>query len=199
MRENGISISGQKKTYTVQGSSNEITTEYLDRRDLNIEIGIGAYGGDYTDNDGEYAVTLTWDWSGEDLDDWGEPPRDIVGLHWVGDDWTVANAEHKSTNHTYYKKHSGKHIDYQFNDSLGDGSDVHYFVTNLEPTGDSDPDDREVGGGYIHTYDGVKIESVTAGFPAGLSATLSNNNKKWNTSTDSDSDALIVSQSDGHA
>lgn len=194
LRKNNFSIATREKSYTVprsSGSDDGFSTQYLDRNDLNISIDITKYA-----NEEKYSFSLWWDWSREGIDDWGEPPRDIVGFYWEDSDWDVADAALYTSSKVYFEGFSDTHSSFEFNDSEGDGGAEFYAYIDLIPVGSSSPSYRQVGGEYTHTYDGVKINSVSGGFPAGISLDLSNNNKQWDNSYDENGDPLLISQSD---
>lgn len=194
LRENGFSIAGQEKEFTVQKSSSSsggYTIQKLDRNDLWIELDISKYH-----SEEKYTAELWWNWGNQDIDDWGEPPRDIVGFYWEDSDWNLATASLFTSNHVYFNGFSGTHTAHEFNDSEGDGGANKYCMSDLTPAGSSSPSAREIGAEYIHTYDSITWSNVTGGFPWGLSATFSNPNKKWEMNYDQNDDALLVSQAD---
>lgn len=194
LRNRGFSVASKKQTYMVpktSGSNGEPSTQYLDRNELEIAIGISKYY-----NQQKYSFSLDWNWSRQDADDWGEPPRDIVGFYWENSDWNVADASLYTDSNVYFEGFSDTHSSFEFDDSQGDDGSNYYAYIDLTPAGTASPSERQVGGEYTHTYDGVKLQSVSGGFPSGITVTLSNNNKQWDNSYDENGDALLISQAD---
>jgi hypothetical protein len=152
-----------------------------------------------TNDPDRYIADLSWDWSRQDIDDWGEPPRDVVGFYWEDADWNISTAAEYYSNRVYFHGFNSESTQWQFNDSLGDDGSMYYCGTALRRDQSMPSSDREVGANYIHTYDSVTLESATGGFPVGVSATLSDdNNKKWKTATDKNGDPLVVSADEAY-
>lgn len=177
LRNHGFTVIRTTSTVSASKSSDSgVSPEYLDEADLTMELSIfyQCYTCDY-----DCVVDLSWDWSGQDFDDWGEPPRDITGFYWEDSDWNLATADYYRSDRVYFDGFSGTHTSFEFNDSKGDDGDLYYCASELSPIGDVSQSEREVGGEYVHTYDSVQIESVSGSFPKGIRVKLSNDNKKW--------------------
>lgn len=194
LRNHGFSIAGKQKTFEVEkpaDSSGGISIQKLDRNDLWIEIDISKYH-----QQQKYTAELWWHWGNQDIDDWGEPPRDIVGFYWEDSDWNLATASAYTSTHVYFNGFSDTHTSFEFNDSKGDGGATKYCMSDLTPAGSASPSAREIGAEYIHTYDSISWDNIIGGFPWGLSGTFSNPNKTWDTQADQNGDPLTVSQAD---
>ena len=64
-------------------------------------------------------------------------------------------------------------------------------MRNDETKGDYSCGERELQGGYSHTWNDVSIDSASVGFPAGVSVSVSDGTYEWKTDTKNDGDTLL--------
>lgn len=193
LRNHGFGVAKASHTYTVtkvDSSNDGVSTQTLDRNDLDITLYLFVDSSDYS----RYIADLSWDWSRQDADDWGEPPDDVVGFYWEDADWNISSAAEYYTNRVFFHGFNSESTQWRFNDEFGDDGSLYYCATALRPHESMPSSDREVGANYIHTYATTDLQEVSGGFPKGVSATLANNDKKWKTAVDEDGDPLVVSQ-----
>ncbi|MFQ3319001.1 MAG: hypothetical protein ACI80F_001061 [Natronomonas sp.] len=181
-----------------------ITTKKVEKSELDINITLL----EDCDTD-EYYAELSWEYENNP---WGEPPQDGVGLAYDSDWWKLAydNIYDTTSTSTYVEPKEewgydfegpGYAVEDQY--AAGDSTEsYHYAGVYLVEREDSvDPSDREIQGNYVHTWDEIDITGGSVGFPAGISLSVSENDKKWDTKTEQDGDLLRISQaeaSDSH-
>lgn len=178
LRNHGFTVGRSTTTasYPLSASDDGMSTQKLDEVDLTMDL-IIYY--DCSTCDYDCVVDLSWDWSQQGVDDWGEPPRDITGFYWENADWEIATSDYYTSDLVYFDGFDDTHTHFEFNDSKGDDGSQYYCASLLTPTGDTTESNREVGGQYTHTYDGVTIKSVYGSYPAGIQVELSNEDKEW--------------------
>ncbi|NEU59070.1 hypothetical protein [Halorussus sp. MSC15.2] len=199
MKKKGLFVSTVQNTYTVprpSTSDGEVGTQYLDKADLNTGLTLTAY----SSTDTKYTATISWDWSRQDADDWGEPPKDLVGFFWRDNEWYVQGSEYD-----YIDKHVSFHSSkndgdegmvFDFNDSKGDGGDRHWASIEARYDAENvDSEKRQIFGKYVHTYDSFSYPEVSVGLPKGIDITSPSDvdGKTWTSEETEDDERLVVS------
>lgn len=199
-------LSNHSVTYTTadatfsvpKANENEdASTEYLDVEDLQIWLTLSRPNCDYPSR---YRTEISFDWSGQDSDDWGDFPEDVVGVtfsdrhFWIPDE----NGSEYWTNHNYidYDSQGAEGIGFSVDDVSADDGQLYSAGCKIRSqSGSSDPlSSRKVYGEYEHTYSG---SWSSLGFSAGLiSLTWSDPGGSWDTNEDHNDVPLVANLGD---
>lgn len=156
----------------------------------------------------DYYAELTWRYNDNNGDsDIGQDPLDGVGMHYKESWWKLRynNIYDTTSTSTDVAPEDDWGFDfegpgYSMDDysARNDMEDRQYYagVYIVPRDEDVDPEDREIQGKYTHTWEEVEIESVSVSYPAGLSVSVSNDDKKWTTKYNGDGDLLRTSAGD---
>jgi hypothetical protein len=193
LRKHDIPVFSTQTEYTVRRpqKNDGVSTQYLDENDLRIYLAFSEI------NYGKWDAFIQWQWGKQDLDDWGEAPRDQIGLVWDDSHYFFDNDEVFSDKLTDYNSAqivgSQGGIGWSFNDVDGDSAEPFFGEVYLRYGVSSVPGRRQVKGEYVHTYQG-EIDGINVGFPSGVTVKWNDNGESWQTSQQpTDGDPLIVS------
>ena len=155
----------------------------------------------------DYYAELAWTY--EDNGDFsvGQDPLDGAGMHYKDNWWKLRDNNIYDTTSTSTDVAPEENWGFDFEgpgysmDDYGARNDMedrqYYAGVYIVPRDeDVDAEDRAIQGRYTHTWEEVEIESVSVSYPAGLSVSLSNNEKKWRTKDNGDGDLLRITQAD---
>ncbi|MFC6731692.1 hypothetical protein [Haladaptatus sp. GCM10025893] len=155
---------------------------------------------------GEYYAELIWTYNWE-WDDSGQKPNDRVGIGyenqwWDFESYNVSETTETSTYVTPNENEFGDGPSFEVDDYYigwdGAENDQHWAGVYLEPVGNYTSDERRIQGGYSHIWNNVSIDSVSIGYPWGVSVSVSDSRYEWRTTTDDSGNLLRVRQEDSN-
>lgn len=174
------------------------TTQSIDKNELDINISL------LEDCDtSEYYAELAWEYSGGT----GEAPKDGIGIVYDSSWWKLAydNIWDTTSVSGYVdpEEEWGFNFEgpgYSCNDyrAAKDSTQSYHHagVYLLERDESVDSSDREIQGSYAHNWHDVNVQSVSVGYPSGVSMNVSDETYLWETKTENDGDLLRLSQAD---
>lgn len=200
LKNRGWSFTTSRHVYDVPHGDGVTTSNYEESEDLDTEFFLGFD----CSNPDEYYAEVSWSYS-TDFGDYGDMPMDYAGISFEHDEWEFLGDtinETFSTSGSYVNYHSldtdGAAAEVDDNEITADGkqSDLFWFGANITPEGSSDSSERQVRGGYAHTWSDITVESVSVGLPYSVSLTVSNETYYWNTNTKKDENTYLLAYQD---
>jgi hypothetical protein len=207
LRDRGFGVASDSHRFAidVDGPS---TDHYKDQKFLDITITLSID----CSYDGTYYTDLSWTYEEDGAwlhDAAGAPPVDIAGIGYHIDWWDLESYTiSETTSMSEYVSYRDGTADgtgpgFEMDDDAmsyyGDDDDIHWCGLYIEPIGDYDSDERRLQGGYTHTWKEVTIDSVSVSYPGGVSVSVSDETKSWDTDTEQDGDTLLrLRQSDAY-
>jgi hypothetical protein len=197
LSKNGLAVRESSQRYTVTQLTDEEKgpgPQYLDKADLLMSIVMAAPRWEFDcSDDTVFFFNLDFDWSEQDLDDWGEDPKDVVSLGWNNDYFYIPSYDSSSpdiykptktqSDYMEYKKSDTTGIAWEFADEDGDGGmgheNHHRVGVGLKSTGYDNLEARQVVGDYWHLYEGSGIQSISFSTSGDVSVTVSSDTGKW--------------------
>lgn len=200
LEKHGVTFAKNRYVYQIPAHDDGMGTMSYEENDLDITIYLW-----HNCPDGQYYAELIWTYLWEWYDS-GSRPNDRVGIGynnewWDYESYSISTTTETSTYVTPNEDEFGEGPAFEVDDyQLGldsAESDQHWAGVYLEPVGNYTSDERRIQGGYAHLWEGVTIESVSVGYPWGISVSVSDTNYKWETATEIDGDTLLrVAQED---
>lgn len=199
LSNHGVPYTTTDITYSVPKTieDDEASTEYLDEEDLQIWLTLSRPNCNYP---GRYRTEISFDWSWQGADDWGEAPDDAIGItfsdrhFWIPDE----DGDEFWTNHSNveYDSQGAQGIGFAVDDALADDGQLYSAGCKLRSqSGTSDPlSSRKVYGEYEHTYDG---SWASIGYSVGsISLSWSSSGGSWDTNEDHNDVPLVTNPAD---
>lgn len=207
LQNRGFGVTSDSRTFEVPvpASSEDVSTERYDTDELDITMSLT---GQCTVEGTRYYADLSWSYASGWFTGSGAPPVDVAGLGYNTDWWELYSytiSETTSTSeYVSYRDgtmSSGAGLGFDVGDSSistnGDEDDLHHCGVYLMPIGDYSENERRIQGAYSHTWSEVTIDSVSVGYPLGISVSVSDETNEWKTDTEDDGDTLLrVNQGD---
>lgn len=197
LERQGVKFDKNRHAYQIEKNGGDIGTQSYKQDELDITTYLwhGCSGG-------EYYSELVWEINKKHFDSHGDKPDDRLALGYDDNWWDYASYSVSETSETSEYIHVleddfGSGPAFRFEDSAwGVGNYVHYAGVYLDTRGDYDPEDRRIQGGFTHLWEGVGIQSISVGYPFGISVGVDADYKSWRTQTEVDDDTLLrVNQS----
>ena len=198
LQNRGIATATDSATHKLCGPTqggNDPSTQTLVESEISLWFSLYYDCGTGTYPNGTYIAELTWEYD-PTWDDVGDNPMDYVGIGWDDNTWYYEdnNLDDMYVSHPNYINHYGGSSGYgpawEVDDryTLDDAwTDEHlYFFTgvHLDWNGsDSLKDNRTIAASYSHTWNSVTINSVSVGYPYGVSVGVGNEEKEWTKDT----------------
>lgn len=211
LRKHGVATAMDSGSMSVpSGASDGPSTQTLDTHEITLTFSLytdcETYDSGVTAGDGTYIAEMTWEYD-ETVDDYGDAPKDYVGIGWDNNTWyyednNTSDVDSYSNNVSYYGD-EGRGPAWEVADGAildgADGDTVYWANVDLVWNGtDNQKDNRTIAASYTHTWDEVGIDSVSVSYPAGVSLTVSNEDKKWYKNYNDNGDFLKLRFNDLH-
>ena len=194
-----ITGEGDRHTFVVdkkeESKEGELSTQSFAKYHLDIEVRLWS-----NCPDGDYYAELIWEY------DWpyhqGEMPRDRVAIGYENQWWDLESYSIRETTETstYVSPKEEEFGDgpcFTARDEYGDNQNQHYAGAYIEPVGNYGTRERRIQGAYTHVWNDISIESVSVGYPLGISVSVSDEDYKWRTRTERHGDELLrIAQAD---
>ncbi len=195
LSKHGVSYNTTDQVYTVTKNNEDsgLSAQYLDQADLQIWLTLSRPNCDYPDR---YRAEISFDWSWQGVDDWGDYPDDVVGMtfsdrhFWIPDQ--NGNEFWTSGSNIDYKSQGSDGIGFSVFDAAADDGSLYSGGCKLRTqSGTSDPlASRKVYGQYTHTYSGTWSGlSFSVGM---IGISWSSSGGAWDTHVDQNDDPLVV-------
>jgi hypothetical protein len=144
-------------------------------------------------------VFLQWNWKNQDADDWGEAPKDQVGIAYEENHYYFNSDEEWHSNDytdiaTFSTTGETGGITWEFQDPYGDDGDNYYGEIIARYNQDDVSEERQIEADYTHTWDGV-IDSIELGFPQIITVSWDQEGGAYECRDQYDGDPLVISPS----
>lgn len=210
LRNHGVGTAKRSITYDMpsHGSNDGMSTQTLDTSEITLTFSLFNDCGFNGSGDGTYVAELNWEYN-PSFDDSGDLPLDHVGIGWDDNTWyyetnSTSDMYDNSDYVSYKSGTSGQGPAWEVQDrwtidngTRYDGQDNYFVGVHLVWNGaDSLKDNRTIAASYSHAWSDVTISGVSVSYPAGVSVSVSNEEKEWNKGRDDNGNFLRLRYND---